>query len=62
MVDPLILGVSLFGLTILPFGTYLLLQWSRSDQSRTEGRVVPSSTTQNAPSRTIPGSKGRDGD
>ena len=62
MVDPLILGITLFGLTIVPFGTYLLLEWSRSDKNRTEGRTVPSSTTQNAPSRTIPGSKGRNGD
>ena len=60
--EPLILGVSLFGLTILPFGTYLLLQWARSDGKRSGGRTVPSSTTQNTPSRTIPGSKGRDGD
>ncbi|AGN02149.1 hypothetical protein L593_11020 [Salinarchaeum sp. Harcht-Bsk1] len=62
MVDPLILGVALFGLTILPFGTYLLLEWSKSDANRSDGRAVPSSTTQNAPSRTIPGSNGRDGD
>ena len=59
MVDPLALGVALFGLTIAPFGGYVLLTWDGTDRSGSGERPVPSSTTDNGPSRTIPGSKGR---
>lgn len=62
MVDPLVLGVALFGLLIAPFGAYVLLTGYAGSERSSSERPVPSSTTQNAPSRTIPGSKGRGGD
>lgn len=59
--DPIVL-VALFGLLIAPFGVYVLLAGYGDGDRGSGDRSVPSSTTQNAPSRTIPGSSGRDGD